>query len=120
MTTQLHQSEKRVCANPLCTHSLDGMRPSARYCSPACKTAHYRKRKERRAQRGTVTSHARRKRSGRQLTRRKGELAAIDAIHIFAQERMAGVIRTPEQIAREAVERHLPVRQRSKEAANGG
>lgn len=100
-----------ICANPSCTHSLDGMRPSARYCSPACKTAHYRERKERRAQWPTVTS--RRKRSGLQVSYRK----AVDALQSH--------LGIPRHSAEEALRLALPVRQRlrleqrSKEAANG-
>ena len=118
MTTQLHQSEKRVCANPPCTADLDGMRPSARYCSPACKTAHYRERKEKRAQRATVTSRTR-KESGLQYSRRRalsafahwmggGEPEAID--WLIAEEVLDPAL-SPLQRAR--------LEQRSKEAANG-
>lgn len=100
----------RRCACP-CKAPLDGMRPDARYVSPAHKTRHYRERAEKRAQRATVTSQ---RRSGRQLTERKAEQAVIDGIREYVNQRFIAreVLDSPERIAHEVVQRHLPERQR--------
>jgi hypothetical protein len=101
-------SDDRVCACP-CKQSLEGMKPSARYATAACRTRHYRERQAQPVQTPRVTSQ---KRSGLQVSYQKALQAAISAIGSFAAARLAGSAVTDCEIAEQCVREALSQRQR--------
>jgi hypothetical protein len=69
---------ERFCACP-CKASLDGMKPTARYATAACRTRHYRERKLAGEQTPRVTSQRRNtKPSGLQISFWKAQKALED------------------------------------------
>lgn len=90
----------RTCAHGACGASLEGRRPNVRYCTDACKTAEYRRRRSYVAQTAGKPSQPRfvsRPRTPRpsdlrvtwtQLVEKLGERAALEVLTPAQRERL--------------------------------
>lgn len=97
----------RVCACP-CKASLDGMKPTARYATAACKTRHYRERKAEAERVPRVTSqHRRPKPSGLQISFWKAQRL----LELYFEIENPGAI-APRNLSLQILERALSEKQR--------